>query len=173
MILEPILIIGFAVLLDLKFADPKNRFHPTAWIGSLIAALTLAAKNQNHLVEKAGGVLVVCISAGAVLLTTFGIVYGLSLVPGHLISVIVSVIVGGILVKTTFAIRGMENHAKAVLDTLDAGNLGAARDRLSMIVKRDTSKLDRDHVISGVLESIGENTVDGVTGPMHFLLSAS
>ncbi len=168
MILEPILIIVFAVLLDLKFADPKNRFHPTAWIGSLIAALTLAAKNQNHLVEKAGGVLVVCISAGAVLLTTFGIVYGLSLVPGHLISVIVSVIVGGILVKTTFAIRGMENHAKAVLDTLDAGNLGAARDRLSMIVKRDTSKLDRDHVISGVLESIGENTVDGVTGPMFY-----
>ena len=70
--------------------------------------------------------------------------------------------------KTTFAIRGMENHAKAVLDSLDANKLENARDNLSMIVKRDTSKLDQNHVISGVLESISENTVDGITGPMFY-----
>ena len=52
MILESILIIGFAILLDLKFGDPKSKFHPTAWIGSLIAKLTPAAKNQNGMVEK-------------------------------------------------------------------------------------------------------------------------
>ena len=168
MILESILIIGFAILLDLKFGDPKSKFHPTAWIGSLIARLTPAARNQNHIVEKIGGIMIVSVTAGIVLIITSGIVYGFSLISDYFVSVIVSVIVGGILVKTTFAIRGMENHAKAVLDSLDANKLDNARDNLSMIVKRDTSKLDQNHVISGVLESISENTVDGITGPMFY-----
>ncbi|MCE2614551.1 MAG: cobalamin biosynthesis protein [Nitrosopumilus sp. (ex Thoosa mismalolli)] len=168
MILESILIIGFAILLDLKFGDPKSKFHPTAWIGSLIAKLAPAAKNQNHVIEKIGGVMIVSITAGIVLIITSGIVYGFSLISDYFVSVIVSVIVGGILVKTTFAIRGMENHAKAVLDSLDANKLDNARNNLSMIVKRDTSKLDQNHVISGVLESISENTVDGITGPMFY-----
>ena len=168
MILESILIIGFAILLDLKFGDPKSKFHPTAWIGSLIAKLTPAAKNQNGMVEKIGGVMIVGVTAGIVLIITSGIVYGFSLISDYFVSVIVSVIVGGILVKTTFAIRGMENHAKAVLHFLDANKLDSARDNLSMIVKRDTSKLDQNHVISGVLESISENTVDGITGPMFY-----
>ena len=168
MILESILIIGFAVLLDLRFGDPKSKFHPTAWMGSLIAKLAPAARNQNDIVEKIGGMMIVSVTAGIVLTVTFGIVYGFSLISDYFVSVVVSVIVGGILVKTTFAIRGMENHAKAVLDSLDANKLENARDSLSMIVKRDTSKLDQNHVISGVLESISENTVDGITGPMFY-----
>ncbi|WP_299291898.1 cobalamin biosynthesis protein [Nitrosopumilus sp.] len=168
MILESILIIGFAILLDFKFGDPKSKFHPTAWIGNLIAKLVPTAKNPNHIVEKIGGIMILSITAGIVFIITSGIVYGFSLISDYFVSVIVSVIVGGILVKTTFAIRGMENHAKAVLDSLDANKLENARDNLSMIVKRDTSKLDQNHVISGVLESISENTVDGITGPMFY-----
>ena len=115
--------------------------------------------------------MIVSLTAGIVLIITSGIVYGFSFISDYFVSIIVSVIVGGILVKTTFAIRGMENHAKAVLDSLDANKLDTARDNLSMIVKRDTSKLDQNHVISGVLESISENTVDGITGPMFLLWS--
>ena len=155
-------------MLDLRFGDPKSKFHPTAWMGSLIAKLAPAARNQNDIVEKIGGMMIVSVTAGIVLTVTFGIVYGFSLISDYFVSVVVSVIVGGILVKTTFAIRGMENHAKAVLDSLDANKLENARDSLSMIVKRDTSKWDQNHVISGVLESISENTVDGITGPMFY-----
>ena len=105
----------------------------------MIAKLTPAAKNQNGMVEKIGGVMIVSVTAGIVLILTSGMVYGFSLISDYFVSVIVSVIVGGILVKTTFAIRGMESHAKAVLDSLDANKLDSARDNLSMIVKRDTS----------------------------------
>ena len=45
MILESIVVIGFAILLDLLFGDPKNRFHPTAWIGILIGTITTRMKN--------------------------------------------------------------------------------------------------------------------------------
>ena len=44
MILESIVIIGFALGLDFTFGDPKNRYHPTAWIGILIAKLTPLTK---------------------------------------------------------------------------------------------------------------------------------
>ncbi|MFB5619948.1 MAG: adenosylcobinamide-phosphate synthase CbiB, partial [Nitrosopumilus sp.] len=46
--------------------------------------------------------------------------------------------------------------------------LDMARNHLSMIVKRNTTNLDKDHILSGVLESISENTVDGITGPMFY-----
>ena len=62
----------------------------------------------------------------------------------------------------------MEKHAKAVLESLDQNNLDMARTNLSMIVKRNTKNLDKNHVISGVLESISENTVDGITGPLFY-----
>ena len=47
MILESITIIGFAIMLDLIFGDPKNRYHPTAWIGNFIGNLVPLFKNEN------------------------------------------------------------------------------------------------------------------------------
>ena len=61
MILESISIIGFAILIDLIFGDPKNRYHPTAWMGILIAKFTPLAKNNNPTFEKIGGILIVII----------------------------------------------------------------------------------------------------------------
>jgi adenosylcobinamide-phosphate synthase len=93
---------------------------------------------------------------------------GISLISIDIVSLIVSVIISGLLLKTTIAIRGMEKHAKAVIESLDHDNLDMARTNLSMIVKRNTKNLDKNHVISGVLESISENTVDGITGPLFY-----
>ena len=47
MIIESLVIIGFALLLDFKFGDPRNKYHPTAWIGIFLAKLTPIAKNKN------------------------------------------------------------------------------------------------------------------------------
>ena len=55
MILESIIIIGLAILLDLILGDPKNRYHPTAWIGNLIGVITTRMKNENYIIEKFGG----------------------------------------------------------------------------------------------------------------------
>ena len=52
MILESITIIGFAIMLDLIFGDPKNRYHPTAWIGNFIGILVPLFKNENVNLEK-------------------------------------------------------------------------------------------------------------------------
>ncbi|MCH8915147.1 MAG: cobalamin biosynthesis protein [Thaumarchaeota archaeon] len=168
MILEPIVIIAFALGMDFVFGDPKNRYHPTVWIGTLIAKLTSLAKNQNTYVEKLGGIFVVAITVGVVVTLLLILDTGISLLTTDWVTIVVSGVVVVILLKTTIAIRGMEKHAKAVLESLDQNNLDMARTNLSMIVKRNTKNLDKNHVISGVLESISENTVDGITGPLFY-----
>ena len=168
MIFESILIIGIAIFIDLIFGDPKNKYHPTVWIGGLIAKLTPVVKNQNSNLEKLGGILVITITSSIVILLLLTLNIGLSLISIDYISLITSVIISGLLLKTTIAIRGMEKHAKAVLESLDQNDLAMARTNLSMIVKRNTKNLDKNHVISGVLESISENTVDGITGPLFY-----
>ena len=168
MILESILIIGIALFLDLSFGDPKNKYHPTAWVGGFIATLTPFAKNQNQFIEKLGGVLIITLVSGIVLLLLLMLNFGFSLVSGDLILLILSIILSGLLLKTTIAIRGMEKHAQTVLRSIEQDDLNVARMNLSMIVKRNTKNLDKNHLISGVLESISENTVDGVTGPLFY-----
>ena len=168
MILESISIIGFAILIDLIFGDPKNRYHPTAWIGTLIAKFTPILKHQNSLFEKIGGVFIIIFTSSIVILLLSSIDIVISLITVDYASLIISVIVGALLLKTTIAIRGMEKHAISVLESLEDNNLDMARNYLSMIVKRKTTNLDKNHVFSGVLESISENTVDGITGPMFY-----
>ena len=168
MILESIVIVAFALGLDFVFGDPKSRYHPTAWIGTLIAKLTPLAKNQSGYVEKLGGIFVVIITVGVVVALLSILDIGISLLTTNWLIIVASVVVGAILLKTTIAIRGMESYALAVVDSLEQDNLDSARANLAMIVKRNTKNLDKNHVFSGVLESISENTVDGITGPLFY-----
>ena len=168
MIVESLLIIGFALLLDFKLGDPKNKYHPTAWIGSFLAKLTPITKNENSTMEKFGGVCIVIITSALVILLLFTMNVGISLITVDYASLIISVMIGGLLLKSTIAIRGMEKHAKSVLESLDEKNLDMARNNLSMIVKRNTGNLGENHILSGILESVSENTVDGITGPLFY-----
>ena len=168
MIFEFVLVVGLAISIDLIFGDPKNQYHPTAWIGILIANITPFARNQNMILERIGGILIVILVSGIVIFLLFGLNLGISIISSNYFSLILTIIVSGLLLKTTIAIRGMEKHAKAILESLDQNNLKIARTHLSMIVKRNTQNLDKNHIISGTLESISENTVDGITGPLFY-----
>jgi len=168
MILESVVIVGFALLLDFLVGDPKTRYHPTAWIGKLIASIVPFTKSNSVRKELIGGILLVSVIVVTVCTVLVVLDIGISLLTIDIVSLIVSIAVGSILLKTTIAIRGMQKHALAVVDAVEKGNLGSARNHLSMIVKRDTKNLDKNHILSGVLESISENTVDGITGPLFY-----
>ena len=168
MIIESLVIVGFALILDLAFGDPKNRYHPTAWIGGFIAKLTPLGQNQNQKLEKLGGIFVVTIPVGIIITLLLTLDFGISLLSTDWLALVVSIVIGGLLLKTTIAIKGLERYAMTVVESLEMDNLDSARENLSMIVKRNTSNLDKNHVISGVLESVCENTVDGITGPLFY-----
>jgi adenosylcobinamide-phosphate synthase len=148
--------------------DPKNKFHPTSWLGSFIAKLVPMVKNESHQIEKLGGIILVILVTSIVSTLLVLLNIGIQSISIEFVVTVVSIIVGMILLKTTIAIRGMEKHAMAVMDSLERNDLEAARNNLSMIVKRNTKNLDKNHVLSGTLESISENTVDGVTGPLFY-----
>lgn len=168
MIIESIAIIFFALTIDFTLGDPKNKFHPTAWLGSLIAKITPSLKNSSNTLEKLGGIILIIISSAIVASLIILLDVGINMITTDYLSIIISIIVGGILLKTTIAIKGMEKHALAVVNSLENNNIISARNNLSMIVKRNTKDLDKNHVFSGVVESISENTVDGITGPLFY-----
>ena len=168
MILESIVVIGFAILLDLLFGDPKNRFHPTAWIGILIGTITTRMKNENYNLEKLGGIFIVLIPVCISIVVLSGLDFSIDLISVESLSILISIISGVVLFKMTIAIKGMERHALAVLDSIQKNDLTQARTNLSMIVKRNTKNLDKNHILSGTLESLSENIVDGITGPMFY-----
>ena len=169
MIFESIAIIGLAIFLDLIFGDPKNRYHPTAWIGNFIGNLVPLFKNENANLEKFGGILIVLISTAVVGILLIALNLKLdSIIGNELVNMIVIIVISAILLKTTIAIKGMEKYALAVTKALENDDIDEARVNLAMITKRKTKNLDKNHVLSGVLESISENTVDGITGPMFY-----
>ena len=175
MILVTILAVVFAIAIDFAVGDPKNKFHPTAWIGTLIGKLIPIQKN-NSKKTKLSGILLTISVVTLVAVTLYFINVGLySLESDYsnfglydLVVTALIIIITGILLKTTIAIKGMEHHAKMIMDALSKNNLDDARAKLSMIVKRDTKNLDQQHIISATLESISENTVDGITGPLFY-----
>ena len=175
MILIPVLAVLFALSIDFAFGDPKNKFHPTVWIGMLIGKLVPFVKNNNSTSEKIGG-LILTISVTSLITS---ILYFLNVILHYLnqsdfnfilgvVIFIFSIMVTGYLLKTTIAIKGMEKHATLIMQALSHDDIDDARAKLSMIVKRDTKNLDRQHIISGTLESISENTVDGIIGPLFY-----
>ena len=168
MILESIVVIGLAILLDLTFGDPKNRYHPTAWIGNLIGIITTRMKNENFILEKFGGIFIVLIPVCISVIVLSSLNFSIDLISIESLSILISIISGIVLFKMTIAIKGMEKHALAVLDSIQKNNLEQARTNLSMIVKRNTKNLDKNHILSGTLESLSENIVDGITGPMFY-----
>ncbi len=163
----PVLIVVFALCVDLAFGDPRSKYHPTAWVGTLIAKLIPLARSQNPTMERIGGLVVTMTISSLVAALLFSFEFFTQDFT-DVVSTIILGMISAILLKTTIAIKGLEQHGRHVMEALSRNNLDEARDRLSMLVKRNTKQLDKNHVVSGVLETTSENIVDGVTGPLFY-----
>lgn len=172
----PILAVVLAIVIDFTLGDPKNKFHPTAWVGALIEKFVLITNKNLKKTTKLTGIILTISITTLVGVTLYFINVGMnSLEPNYsdfglldLVVLVIIIIVIGSLLKTTIAIKGMELHAQLIMNALSKNDLDDARSKLSMLVKRDTKNLDQQHIMSATLESIGENIVDGITGPLFY-----
>jgi len=147
--------------IDWLFGDPPNKYHPVAWFGQLIGFFLPRLKGGS---EKAKGTLfVISIVIMVALAAQF-----LVIASGYLVGMIALVIVSAIIFKLTIAIKGMEGHSRAIMNSLEACDLKGTRHNLSMIVRRETDDLDEQHILSATIECISESTVDGITGPIFY-----
>lgn len=159
-----ILVLAGAIIADLAFGDPKNKYHPTAWVGALVAKMAPFGKSMRS--EKMGGVIVTIAVTSIVASLVSAYVILVQEFEGLLL--IFSVLTGALLLKSVIAIRGLEEYGRKVIESLSSDNVDEARTRLAMLVKRNTGDLDRDHIASGILETTSENIVDGITGPIFY-----
>lgn len=156
-----ILALAGGIGLDYISGDPPNRYHPVAWIGRLIGWFIPRLKGRS---EKARGTIFAITLVVAIGLFSHFLVYASM----YFVGVVAAAIVSALVLKTTVAVRGMERHAKAIMTCLQADDLAGARHSLSMIVRRKTDDLDRQHILSATIECISESTVDGITSPIFY-----
>ena len=162
---DSILIFALAFLIDLVLGEYPDRIHPTIGIGKMILYLKRKVKNPNPSIEKANGVLMALTIILVVALPIFLLLFWLRTLPfGELFYIIV----GAILFKATFAIRGMGQYTKPIAKALKQNDLTDARKWLPYIVRRDPNSLNERQIISAAVESIAESTTDGITAPFFF-----
>lgn len=155
------LICGF--LLDCIIGDPYDIPHPIKLIGRLISKLEKFVRKHMKDLRKGGAF----IAAAVVLLST--IVPASMLYICYRVDIILGIIVESVLCCYMLAARCLCNESMKVCRAAEKGDTEEARRAVSMIVGRDTAVLDRDGVIRAAVETVAENTSDGVTAPLFYM----
>lgn len=159
-----ILILWFAIIIDLTLGDPPTALHPTGWMGQWLFFGKRHAPKQGALVQFIYGTLLILF--GCVLFAV-PVFFALNFLQTW--NEIAFVMVSAVLLKTTFTVRGLVRAAQEVHRALVAHDLVEARRLVAWhLVSRDTSQLDEPHVVSATVESIAENIADSFFAPLFF-----
>ena len=154
--------IAIALLLDLSFGDPRWLPHPVRFIGRLIAALEEPARRAIPDARLAGSLMALAVILTAALAT--GAMIGVAGWVHPRLGDAVSIL----LLYTTLAARDLANHSNGVYRALARFDLAEARRLVSWLVGRDTERLTEPEVVRAAVESVAENTVDGIIAPLFF-----
>ncbi|MCC0654369.1 adenosylcobinamide-phosphate synthase CbiB [Clostridioides sp. ES-S-0001-03] len=159
-----ILSIYIGYITDLIVGDPYSFPHPVRFIGKLInliqGIIRKASKNEKQL--KIGGFILWFVTVGITYLATYVIVKLCSF------NVLLSTVVNGFIIYTTLATKCLKDEAVKIYDVLKTGDIEKSRIQLSYIVGRDTTNLSEPEIIRATVETVAENTVDGIIAPMLY-----
>lgn len=153
-------------LLDLILGDPRGWPHLIRGIGALIAALERLLYPMRS--KRAAGALLVF----AVLAVCTG-VPAAALYAAFRISPWLYFAAESLLCWQLLAVKSLRAESRAVYDALEAGDVPLARRKVSMIVGRDTQALDSAGIARAAVETVAENTSDGVAAPLFYLAFGS
>jgi len=153
-----------AVFIDIFFGDPPNQFHPVAWMGSFIAWAKKFRPYGSSTAELGFGAGIV--ASGGLLVAGLGAIFlkAVSILPAP-----VAILGEALLLKATFSGRGLWHAAEEVETALQQDDLPEARRLLSWhLVSRETSQLTVSQVAAATIESVSENTSDGIIAPLFW-----
>lgn len=155
-----------AYILDLAFGDPHWLPHPVRIIGKVITSLEKKLRNGRgkYALRLKGAGLTIVVVGGCVFIT-WVILNSLKK-----INPVLAIIVWIFLAYTSLAIKDLFIHAKRVLERIENKDIEGARYKLSFIVGRDTKDLREEKIITATIESIAENTNDGIIAPLLYLI---
>ena len=159
------IIAGF--ILDLIFGDPHWLPHPICLIGNLIGFIERNLRPRlepNKGALLLGGALMVII----VLVISFVVPMAILLAAG-MVSPWLAFALETLMCYQIFATKCLRDESMKVYDALHKQDLADARVKLSWIVGRDTQNLDEEEITKGAVETVAENTADGIIAPMFYM----
>ena len=153
--------VATALVLDALFGEPPVALHPTVWMGRMTSTFEKRVLGlQNPKARRLAGVALALSLPTLVFLSTRALI---CLTPRRLRWVF-----EGALISTSLSMRGLGEAAGAVERELRVGNLKEARARVGDLVGRDTADLPAPEVARAAVESVAENTSDGVVAPVLY-----
>ena len=165
--LNRITILAIALVLDFILGDPQIGFHPIIAVGKLIKYLERRLLKDNHTeVRKkiSGLILVLIISILVLALSYLAIFYSFK------INMFFGNAISAVILYFMFCNGSMISHARKIMAAINNKDLEKSRIEVGKIVGRDTGSLSFTGLIRATLESLAENTSDGLTGPLFFYL---
>ena len=161
-----VIIAVVAFLIDAIIGDPRSRFHPVVLIGILILVLEkFLRRDDDGYIKKIckGGLLV-----AVVLLVTYGVGFGIVYLTNFLESFTATVCVQAVVLSLMITPRSLAEAGREIYNFLFAENLAMARYKVGWIVGRDTDYLNEAEVVRATVETVAENTVDGIISPLFY-----
>jgi adenosylcobinamide-phosphate synthase len=152
------LILPLALLADRLIGDPRSAMHPVALVGRFIGWWGRPALIPVTL-QRCAGVLMWILTVVLFTLPFYWI--------EHFSPWYVYLVAGPILLNFCFAWRSLEEHTMSVVSSLKK-NLPEGREKVSLLVSRNTEDLDRSQVLSAAFESLSENLVDSIIAPLFY-----
>ncbi len=151
---------------DLIFGDPYWFPHPVRFIGRFISSFENLLRRLVHseTSEKIAGFIL----TGVTVVISYLVVWILLKISLS-VSTLLFHIVNIFFIYTVLATRCLGDEAKKIYRYLINGDINNARKALSYIVGRDTEKLDVQGICRAVIETVSENTSDGIVAPLFYL----
>ena len=156
------LLLGFAI--DAVLGDPYTLPHPIRLIGRLISQLENSIRKNMSTRLRAGGVV---LALSVLIIST--VIPLLILIICYRVNLWFGAIAEGIMCYYLIAARCLKDESMKVYRAIESDNTEEARRAVSMIVGRDTACLDEKGIIRAAVETVAENTSDGVTAPVMYM----
>ena len=160
-----VLVGGF--LLDCLLGDPHNPWHPICLIGNLISLLEKKIRRlfpRSHSGERTGGILLVIL-----VLVISTAIPTLILMAAKRVHPYLALVLEMVMCYQLLAARSLRDESMKVYQALHQQDVEGARKAVSMIVGRDTERLDAAGIAKAAVETVAENASDGVIAPMIFI----
>ncbi|MCM1046041.1 MAG: adenosylcobinamide-phosphate synthase CbiB [Candidatus Gastranaerophilales bacterium] len=170
---ERILVICAGCALDLILGDPHFLWHPVRGIGKIIEWAERGLRGLFRIrpereadigKKKAAGLLLVLV----VLAVTLAAVFGALTLAGW-VHPALRIVLESVICYQMLAMKSLKTESMKVYHALKSGDVEAARKAVSMIVGRDTERLTAEGITKAAVETVAENTSDGVVAPLLFL----
>ncbi|MGO1368742.1 adenosylcobinamide-phosphate synthase CbiB [Senegalia sp. (in: firmicutes)] len=152
-----------AIILDFLFGDPYNIPHPIIYIGKLISYVEERIRKSNTDLKKGGALLLILV------LSTVFISISLILFLANVIHPIFKTLITIYLLYTSLAAKCLKDEGIKIYKVLKEKDMKKARLLISYLVGRDTEKLEEDEITRATIETIAENTIDGVLAPIFYI----